>query len=94
MVRSWGALAQLSLLLSQDHLSLGWTLERRNVKLRGNKTTHISETWDFVAGKRPKERGPVFACLGPGSSPFSVTTLLCDLRQVTFPLCAWTSSSV
>lgn len=37
MVRGWGALAE-PLRLSQSHLCLGWTSERRNVKLRGAET--------------------------------------------------------
>lgn len=37
MVRGWGALAE-PLRLFQGHLCLGWTSERRNVKLRGAKT--------------------------------------------------------
>lgn len=60
-MESWGALAQLPFLLSQDHLFQDQTSESRNIKPRGTKTTNISEIRGIVAGKRPKKQGPMSA---------------------------------
>lgn len=60
-MESWGALAQLPLLLSQDHLFQDRTSESRNIKPRGTRTINISEIQGIVAGKRSKKQGPMSA---------------------------------
>lgn len=79
-MEGWGTLAQLLLLLSQDHLSQDRNSKSRNIKPRGTQTTNISEIWGIAAGKRPKKQG---LCLpGSGSSLSSITTQLSDLGKI------------